>query len=82
MEGPAWIVSPMARTRTHPNTVVLRREVTARSDPGPLDAPDLTFLSLGAPDPRLVQLARLLGRQFARETFDAQMKGGQPDTPR
>jgi hypothetical protein len=37
-------------------------------------APELTFTSRGDPDPRLVQLARLLGRQMARQNFDAQMK--------
>ncbi len=76
------ILCPMARTRNQPNTVVSRREINALPDPEPLDAPELTFLSRGKPDPRLVHLARLLGRQFARETFNAQMKGGQPDAPR
>ncbi|MFB9773924.1 hypothetical protein [Sphingomonas yabuuchiae] len=37
-----------------------------------VDAPELTFTSRGYPDPRLIQLARLLGRQMARETFAAQ----------
>ncbi len=37
-----------------------------------VDAPELTFTSRGDPDPRLIQLARLLGRQMARETFAAQ----------
>lgn len=72
----------MARTRTQPNTVVARREVNDLPDPGPLEAPELSFLSRGDPDPRLVHLARLLGRQFARETFDAQMNGGEPESPR
>ena len=72
----------MARTRNHPNTVVARPEVNDLPDPGPVEAPELSFLSRGDPDPRLVQLARLLGRQFARETFDAQMNGGQPNASR
>ncbi|AJD42497.1 hypothetical protein RGR602_CH03181 [Rhizobium gallicum bv. gallicum R602sp] len=38
-----------------------------------LDAPELTFTSRGDRDPGLVQLARL-GRQMARQNFDAQMK--------
>ena len=38
-----------------------------------VDAPELTFTPRGDPDPRLVQLARLLGRQMARQTFAAQM---------
>ncbi len=37
-----------------------------------VDAPELTFTSRGDPDPRLIQLARLLGRKMARETFAAQ----------
>lgn len=37
-----------------------------------VDAPELTFTSRGDPDPRLIQLARLLGRQMAREAFAAQ----------
>lgn len=37
-----------------------------------VDAPELTLRSRGDPDPRLIQLARLLGRQMARETFAAQ----------
>lgn len=72
----------MARTRNQPNTVVARREVNDLPDPGPLEAPELTFLSRGDPDPRLVHLERLLGRQLARETFEAQMNGGQPDASR
>ncbi len=39
-----------------------------------VDATELTFTPRGDPDPRLVQLARLLGRQMARETFTAQNK--------
>ncbi|RWJ00062.1 hypothetical protein [Mesorhizobium sp.] len=38
-----------------------------------LDVPELTLTLRGDPDPRLVQLARLLGRQMARQNFDAQM---------
>jgi hypothetical protein len=38
-----------------------------------LDAPELTFAPRGDPDPRLVQLARLLGRQMARQNFEAQI---------
>ena len=37
-----------------------------------LDAPELTFTPRGDPDPRLVQIARLLGRQMARQNFEAQ----------
>ncbi|WP_370675239.1 hypothetical protein [Pleomorphomonas sp. PLEO] len=36
------------------------------------DTPELTFTPRGDPDPRLVRLARLLGRQLARQTFEAQ----------
>lgn len=38
------------------------------------DAPELTFTPRGDPDPRLVRLARLLGRQMARHDFEAQLK--------
>lgn len=38
-----------------------------------VDAPVLTFTPRGDPDPRLVLLARLLGRQMARQTFAAQI---------
>lgn len=38
-----------------------------------VDAPELTFTPRGDPDPRLVQLARILGRQMARQNFAAQM---------
>ncbi|MCM2397884.1 hypothetical protein NBH19_17605 [Rhizobium sp. S95] len=37
-----------------------------------LDAPELALTPRGNPDPRLVQLARLLGRQMARQNFEAQ----------
>ncbi|MGV1833074.1 hypothetical protein [Agrobacterium vitis] len=38
------------------------------------DVPELRFTPQDDPDPRLVQLARLLGRQMARQNFDAQTK--------
>lgn len=38
-----------------------------------VDAPELTFTPRGDPDPRLIELARLLGRQMARQNFEAQM---------
>lgn len=37
------------------------------------DVPELTFTPRGDPDPRLIELARLLGRQLARQNFTAQM---------
>jgi hypothetical protein len=37
------------------------------------DAPELTFTPRGGPDPRLVELARLLGRQMARQNFEAKI---------
>lgn len=37
-----------------------------------LDAPELALTPRGNPDLRLVQLARLLGRQMARQNFEAQ----------
>lgn len=37
-----------------------------------LDVPELTLTPRGDPDPRLVQLARLLGGQMARQNFEAQ----------
>ncbi|KAB2759880.1 hypothetical protein F9L04_24180 [Brucella anthropi] len=40
-----------------------------------VDAAELTFTPRGDPDPRLVQLARLLGEQLARENFLSQMDG-------
>ena len=37
--------------------------------------PELTLVRRGdGPDPRLVELARLLARRAAREVFEAQMK--------
>ena len=46
-----------------------------------VDAPELTFTPRGDPDPRLVQLARMLGRQMARQNFAAQMtKRGSTDS--
>lgn len=39
-----------------------------------VDAPELTFTPRGDPDPRLIELARLLGRQMARQDFEAQMR--------
>ncbi|MFG1433006.1 hypothetical protein V5F44_10130 [Xanthobacter sp. V2C-8] len=39
-----------------------------------VDAPELTFTPRGDPDPRLIVLARLLGRQMARQDFEAQMR--------
>lgn len=38
-----------------------------------VDAPELTFTPHGDPDPRLIELARLLGRQMASQNFEAQM---------
>lgn len=40
-----------------------------------VDAAELTFTPRGDPDPRLAQLARLLGAQLARENFLSQMDG-------
>ncbi len=46
-----------------------------------VDASELTFTPRGDPDPRLVQLARMLGRQMARQNFAAQMtKRGSTDS--
>ncbi len=42
-------------------------------EPMLVDAPELTFTPRGDPDPRLIELARLLGRQMARQNFEAQM---------
>lgn len=38
-----------------------------------VDAPELTFTPRGDPDPRLIELARLLGRRMARQNFEVQM---------
>lgn len=46
------------------------------------DAPELTFTPRGNPDPRLVQLARLLGEQLARQNFAAQMNKRGPNGSR
>ena len=43
---------------------------------------ELTFTPRGDPDPRLVQLARLLGRQLARETFEAETLAARPHRSR
>lgn len=40
-----------------------------------VDTSELTFTPRGDPDPRLVQLARLLGEQLAKEVFLSQMDG-------
>ncbi|MEJ5899732.1 recombinase family protein [Ochrobactrum teleogrylli] len=45
------------------------------------DAPELTFTPRGNPDPRLIQLARLLGRQMARQDFEAQIRKRGPNGP-
>lgn len=45
-------------------------------------APELTFTPRGEPDPRLIQLARLLGRQLARETFEAETLAARPHRSR
>lgn len=37
-----------------------------------VDVQELTFTPRGDPDPRLVHLARLLGKQMARQNFEAQ----------
>lgn len=52
---------------------VLQRERKELREAMVPDAPELTFTPLGDPDPRLVQLARLLGQQLARQNFEAQM---------
>ncbi len=38
-----------------------------------IEAPELTFTPRGDPDPRLVQLARLLGRRVARQDLEVQV---------
>ncbi len=45
-------------------------------------APELAFTPRGDPDPRLVRLARLLGRQLARQTFEAQRTNRSSDGSR
>ncbi|MFB2554049.1 hypothetical protein [Ensifer soli] len=39
-----------------------------------LGDPELKLSEQDNPDPRLVQLARMLGRQMARQHYDAQLK--------
>lgn len=46
------------------------------------DAPELTFTPRGDPDPRLVQLTRLLGQQLARQNFAEQMNKRGPNGSR
>lgn len=46
------------------------------------DTSELTFTSRGDPDPRLIQLARMLGRQLARQNFAAQGTKRNPHSPR
>jgi hypothetical protein len=43
---------------------------------------ELNFTPRGDPDPRLIELARLLGRQLARQNFAAQRSKRGPDTSR
>lgn len=47
-----------------------RRELREAMVPG---EPELIFAPRSDPDPRLVQLARLLGQQLARQNYAAQM---------
>lgn len=59
----------------HKSTEALQREREALLEAMLVDSPELTFTPRGEPDPRLVQLARLLGEQLARENFLSQMDG-------
>ncbi|WP_236760084.1 hypothetical protein [Agrobacterium tumefaciens] len=46
------------------------------------DTPELTFTPRGDPDPRLIQLARMLGRQLARQNLTEQGTKRNPHSPR
>lgn len=59
--------------KAHPSTTISHSEREELLEAMLVDAPELTFTPRGDPDPRLVQLARLLGRQMARQNFEAQM---------
>lgn len=52
---------------------ITRRERQALLESLSPGEPELTFTVRGDPDPRLIQLARLLGQQLARQNFEAQM---------
>lgn len=64
-------MTPKARKSKRTITPGERRELLAAMLP---DTPELIFTPRGNPDPRLIQLARLLGRQMARQDFEAQMR--------
>ncbi|MEG4641762.1 hypothetical protein VB636_02730 [Paracoccus sp. APAP_BH8] len=55
-----------------------RSEREALLDALLLGEPELGFTPRGNPDPRLVRLVRLLGRQAARDNFEAQSKSREP----
>ncbi|UXT21139.1 hypothetical protein FY140_06565 [Agrobacterium tumefaciens] len=61
---------------------VLRSERKELREAMLANVPELTFTPRGDPDPRLVQLARLLGRQLARQNFAAQMNKREPNGSR
>jgi len=69
-------MTPKARKATKTVTPSERRELLAAMLP---DAPELTFTPRGNPDPRLIQLARLLGGQMARQDFEAQIRKRGPN---
>ncbi|MDQ7777370.1 MAG: hypothetical protein Q4615_16650 [Paracoccus aminovorans] len=65
---------PASRTQA----TMARSEREALLDALLLGEPELGFTPRGNPDPRLVRLVRLLGRQAARDNFEAQSRTREP----
>jgi len=63
----------MAQEARTSKTAVTQNEREELLEAMLVDAPELTFTPRGDPDRRLIKLARLLGRQMARQNFEAQM---------
>ena len=53
------------------NSAIMKEVVAQkRRNMGQLGEPELTLVKRGNPDPRLVELVRILARQAAREWYD------------
>ena len=70
----AIMTLPASRTQA----TMTQSEREALLDALLLGEPELGFTPRGNPDPRLVGLVRLLGRQAARDNFEAQRKAREP----
>lgn len=68
---PTWILMALIIVQSVANSAIMKEVVAQkRRHIARLAEPELTLAHRGDPDPRLVELVRLLARRAAREWYD------------